>query len=153
LVWSRLRQSRRWLATDNRRPVGRDSKGQRMPESIRCSSMEVDLARRRRRAGRSRLVRISLKLTRHEVTRKMRDDKEQVSSFEPAVSQGGWNGFDDRSATQQDCAASEETPAPHAKKPYRKPSYRHEKVFETMALSCGKIQPTQRNCFFNRHTS
>jgi hypothetical protein len=27
------------------------------------------------------------------------------------------------------------------KKPYRKPSFRHEQVFETMALACGKLQP------------
>ncbi len=25
------------------------------------------------------------------------------------------------------------------KKPYSKPEFRHEKVFETMALACGKI--------------
>ncbi len=34
----------------------------------------------------------------------------------------------------------------HAKKPYRKPSFRHEKVFETMALACGKLSPTQATC-------
>ncbi len=33
-----------------------------------------------------------------------------------------------------------------AKKPYQKPSFRHEKVFETMALACGKISPTQGAC-------
>ncbi len=37
-------------------------------------------------------------------------------------------------------------PPKRAKKPYQKPSFRHEKVFETMALACGKIQPTQHNC-------
>jgi len=26
------------------------------------------------------------------------------------------------------------------KKPYSKPSFRHEQVFETMALACGKVQ-------------
>lgn len=26
------------------------------------------------------------------------------------------------------------------KKPYRKPSFRHERVFETTALACGKVQ-------------
>ena len=83
----------------------------------------------------------------------MRDDEEQASSFEPTVSGAGWSGFDDRSATQQDCAASEEMPLPLAKKPYKKPSYRHEKVFETMALSCGKQNPTQFTCRFQRHTS
>jgi len=35
---------------------------------------------------------------------------------------------------------------PPAKRPYRKPEFRLEKVFETMALACGKIAPTQRTC-------
>ncbi len=33
-----------------------------------------------------------------------------------------------------------------AKKPYQKPAFRHEKVFETMALACGKLSPTQATC-------
>ena len=32
------------------------------------------------------------------------------------------------------------------RKPYQKPSFKHEKVFETMALACGKISPTQASC-------
>ena len=43
--------------------------------------------------------------------------------------------------------------APGAKKPYVKPEFRHEKVFETMALSCGKISSTQAQCHSNRKTS
>jgi len=39
------------------------------------------------------------------------------------------------------------------KKPYEKPSFRHERVFETMALACGKISPTQFQCRFNRKSS
>lgn len=39
------------------------------------------------------------------------------------------------------------------KKPYVKPTVRHERVFETMALSCGKIQHTEGACHFNRRTS
>lgn len=39
------------------------------------------------------------------------------------------------------------------KKPYQEPAFRHEKVFETMALSCGKIQTTQLSCHFNKKTS
>lgn len=42
---------------------------------------------------------------------------------------------------------------PTRKKPYQKPSFRFEKVFETMALSCGKIGPTQFQCRFNRKNS
>jgi len=44
-------------------------------------------------------------------------------------------------------------PASSAKRPYEKPSFRHEKVFETMALACGKIQVTQAQCRFNRKLS
>jgi hypothetical protein len=40
-----------------------------------------------------------------------------------------------------------------AKKPYVKPMVRHERVFETMALSCGKVQNTSGACHFNRRTS
>jgi hypothetical protein len=42
---------------------------------------------------------------------------------------------------------------PAAKKPYQKPEFRHERVFETMALSCGKINPTEFQCRFNRKAS
>ncbi len=40
-----------------------------------------------------------------------------------------------------------------ARKPYVKPMVRHERVFETMALSCGKVQSTQGSCHHNRRTS
>ena len=40
-----------------------------------------------------------------------------------------------------------------AKKPYVKPAFRHEQVFETMALACGKISSTQAQCKFNRKNS
>jgi hypothetical protein len=39
------------------------------------------------------------------------------------------------------------------KKPYVKPAFRHEKVFETMALSCGKVGHTQHQCMFYRNAS
>jgi hypothetical protein len=38
------------------------------------------------------------------------------------------------------------------KKPYNKPEFRYEKVFETMALSCGKIAPAG-SCKVNRKFS
>jgi hypothetical protein len=44
-----------------------------------------------------------------------------------------WNG---------DSAAS----APQARKPYCKPSFRYEQVFETMALQCGKTGPVGGAC-------
>jgi hypothetical protein len=40
-----------------------------------------------------------------------------------------------------------------AKKPYRKPEFRYERAFETMALACGKIRATQSLCRFNRKNS
>ena len=33
-----------------------------------------------------------------------------------------------------------------AKKKYRRPAFRHEKVFETLALACGKISATAGQC-------
>ena len=40
-----------------------------------------------------------------------------------------------------------------ARKPYQKPEVRHERVFETQALACGKVQTTQSSCHSNRKTS
>jgi hypothetical protein len=39
------------------------------------------------------------------------------------------------------------------KKRYQKPAVRFERVFETSALSCGKVQTTQSACHANRKTS
>jgi hypothetical protein len=39
------------------------------------------------------------------------------------------------------------------KKLYQKPAFRYERVFETRALSCGKIIATQGNCQFSMKTS
>jgi hypothetical protein len=36
---------------------------------------------------------------------------------------------------------------------YLKPAFRYEKVFETMALACGKISSTQGSCHSNRKIS
>jgi len=33
-----------------------------------------------------------------------------------------------------------------ARKPYQKPAFQREQVFETMALACGKTNPTQGAC-------
>jgi hypothetical protein len=48
-----------------------------------------------------------------------------------------------------------ETPAAarDARKPYQKPSFRFEQVFETMALQCGKVNPTQAGCGSVRQAS
>jgi hypothetical protein len=49
--------------------------------------------------------------------------------------------------------ASGRPSAPSAKKPYQKPAFRFESVFETMALTCGKVAGTQGQCHFNRKLS
>ena len=36
---------------------------------------------------------------------------------------------------------------------YQKPAFRYERVFETMALACGKVNPLQAQCHFNRKNS
>jgi hypothetical protein len=51
----------------------------------------------------------------------------------------------DRSEAGKDAAKS--------KRPYLKPAFQYEKVFETMALACGKLGPTQAQCRFNRRNS
>ena len=40
-----------------------------------------------------------------------------------------------------------------ATKPYQKPALRYERVFETSALTCGKVQTTQSGCHASRKTS
>jgi hypothetical protein len=44
-------------------------------------------------------------------------------------------------------------PARGVKKPYRKPGFVHETVFETMALACGKTNPVSGQCKSNRKNS
>ena len=39
------------------------------------------------------------------------------------------------------------------KRPYQKPAFRYERIFERMALSCGKMSPHQLQCSTNRKTS
>jgi hypothetical protein len=43
--------------------------------------------------------------------------------------------------------------ASDGKKLYQKPAFRREQVFETQALSCGKIASTVGNCQFSQKTS
>ena len=49
--------------------------------------------------------------------------------------------------------AEPESEPTSAKRPYVKPAFRHEQVFETMALACGKIDPTQGQCKTVKKTS
>ena len=46
-----------------------------------------------------------------------------------------------------------EPPETASRKPYQKPAVRYERVFETSALTCGKVQTTQSGCHQNRKTS
>ena len=39
------------------------------------------------------------------------------------------------------------------KKLYQKPAFRHERVFETLALACGKISIGVPSCQFSQKTS
>ncbi len=50
-------------------------------------------------------------------------------------------------------APETKTGAEPRRKPYRKPDFRFERAFETMALACGKISPSQVQCRFNRKSS
>ena len=49
--------------------------------------------------------------------------------------------------------ASAESRAASGRKPYQKPTFRFERVFETLALSCGKVNQTQSHCRFHRKVS
>ncbi len=42
---------------------------------------------------------------------------------------------------------------PPDRRPYLKPEFRHESVFETMALACGKVNTTQGACRSRRNAS
>jgi hypothetical protein len=54
--------------------------------------------------------------------------------------------------TEQDRTGSQ-IPAMRAKKPYQKPEVRFERIFETSALVCGKVQTSQQSCSTNRSAS
>lgn len=45
------------------------------------------------------------------------------------------------------------TASTREKKPYQKPEFRFERVFETRALTCGKVHPTSSSCTHNRKNS
>jgi len=47
---------------------------------------------------------------------------------------------------QGEGAASGRSGPMRSRRPYQKPAFKYERVFETMALSCGKLSPTQFQC-------
>ena len=49
--------------------------------------------------------------------------------------------------------APDTTAQAEGKRPYEKPAFRSERVFETMALACGKISSTQGQCRSSLKTS
>jgi hypothetical protein len=55
--------------------------------------------------------------------------------------------------TQEEAAARAESKVTRGRKPYQKPAFRFERVFETMALSCGKVNSTQSQCRNSRKNS
>jgi hypothetical protein len=54
---------------------------------------------------------------------------------------------------EQDKQGEKDEKERRAKKPYQKPAFRHERVFETMALACGKVDPVQLQCSTNPKNS
>jgi hypothetical protein len=52
-----------------------------------------------------------------------------------------------------DSGGKRRTAKPGQKKPYSKPAFKFERVFETQALSCGKIGGTSTQCKLNRKNS
>jgi hypothetical protein len=56
-------------------------------------------------------------------------------------------------STQNQSIPPVQRPAQQPRKPYQKPAFRLERAFETLALTCGKIQPTQASCMQVRKTS
>jgi len=57
----------------------------------------------------------------------------------------------DREGTQRPVSPAEGRQA--ARKPYQKPAVRYERVFETSALTCGKVHTTQSGCHQVRKNS
>jgi len=57
------------------------------------------------------------------------------------------------SQDQEDRQPADEDTKTVARRPYAKPEVRHERVFETQALSCGKVNPIEGTCGINRKNS
>jgi hypothetical protein len=58
--------------------------------------------------------------------------------------------------TQRNRPSAEDRSAPSqtkAKKPYKRPEFRYERAFETLALACGKISGTQHQCHGHKKVS
>jgi hypothetical protein len=58
-----------------------------------------------------------------------------------------------QTANEPQCASEPKAEERKKKRPYVKPSFQHERVFETNALACGKVGTTQETCRNNRKAS
>ena len=77
------------------------------------------------------------------MARWIRPDRLQPGTDEMEIGKGG--SVTDRSEhTETGVGNDREAP----RKPYQRPSFRHERVFETMALACGKMSTTENQCKF-----
>ena len=54
---------------------------------------------------------------------------------------------------QEEAVARPQPEPARGRGPYQKPAFRFERVFETMALSCGKVNTTQLQCRAGGKTS
>jgi len=75
-----------------------------------------------------------------------------LRSTQRMIRERSLNDMTTRGRGQQDVREPEAERA-REKRPYKKPEVRSERVFETMALACGKIRATQAQCRFNRKRS
>jgi hypothetical protein len=55
------------------------------------------------------------------------------------------NGKSGEPSPDEAVARAESKPT-RSRKPYQKPAFQFERVFETMALACGKVSTTQSQC-------
>lgn len=66
-----------------------------------------------------------------------------------------WNMYEQKSgsAETEPCPDDQQVGRGVKKRPYRKPEFRADAVFETAALTCGKVAQTSGPCFYNRKHS
>jgi len=84
----------------------------------------------------------------------MTDNKDRYFSLVEAAPYPSGHGRNGRIAAEISGSESDQGACRRTmKKPYVKPTYRFERVFETMALSCGKVGPVEFQCRFNRKNS
>ena len=55
-------------------------------------------------------------------------------------------GKDGGKPSEAQAVAGAESKPTHDRKPYQKPAFQFERVFETMALTCGKVGVEQLQC-------